>query len=388
MKINNTIYLDHQATTPVDSDVLAEMLPFFRNSFGNSHSSDHSIGWHAALAVEKAANRVAQFIGADADEIIFTSGATEANNLALLGLGIKLQGNKRQRILTTNIEHKSVLETCYALQERCGFKIDLIPVDSSGQVNCEELNQTLNDDVLIVSIMAVNNEIGTIQNILALSKIIKSSGAIFHCDAAQAPCAIDLQLLSRHVDLLSLSAHKMYGPQGVGALFVRRDLQSKIEPLIYGGGQQHTLRSGTVAVPLCVGMGAAANRLHSENQAAIRSKMRQRRDLFVKKILDLPYPIFSNGPISENRHPGNANIRFEGLNAQDLLGTLQPRLSASTGSACNSAVTEGSYVLRAIGLSEPEAASSIRFSLGEETTVECLDKAFSYISQSLDEHFH
>ena len=383
MIIGKTIYLDHQATTPVDPSVLSEMLPFFNESFGNPHSNDHSIGWNAAHAVDKAAGCIAQLIGADSDEIIFTSGATEANNLAILGLGVTAIKGSRRRVLVSSIEHKCVLEACRTLHDRYGFSVDLLPVDADGRIQSEKLLNALDDDVLLVSIMAVNNEIGTIQDIPKLSKIIASSGAIFHCDAAQAPCAIDLSNICDHVDFLSLSAHKMYGPQGIGALFVRRDLQMNVEPLFYGGGQQHNLRSGTVPVPLCVGMGAAASRLMSENQAESRLNMQRRRDLFVTKLLDLCHPAFFNGPVGEIRHPGNANIRFEGLNAQDLLGRLQPRIAASTGSACASGITKASHTLEAIGLTNQQASSSIRFSLGKNTTEECLDEAVAYISKIL-----
>ncbi len=382
MYIKDTIYLDHQATTPVDCDVLSKMWPYYSESFGNPHSIDHSIGWRAAHAVNEAAEKVARLIGADADEIVFTSGATEANNLALLGLGTRASEG-RQRILISAIEHKCVLEASRILRNRFGFRIDLLHVDSAGRVDLEYLRDSLDDDVLVVSIMAVNNEIGTIQDIPTLNEIIATSGALFHCDAAQAPCAIELNEISRFVDLLSLSGHKMYGPQGIGVLFVRRDLQSRIEPLIHGGGQQQNLRSGTLPVPLCVGLGAAAEQFQSTCQDSERKLLRKRRNIFVDELMKLPYPVSLNGPNSNQRHPGNANICFEGYDAQDILSLLQPRIAASTGSACTSGISEPSHVLQSIGLSHSQVASSIRFSLGRDTTEECIYQAITFICQSM-----
>ena len=383
MRIGDTIFLDHQATTPVDARVFAAMAQYLGESFGNPHSVDHSLGWKAARAVEDAAARVAGLIGADADEIVFTSGATEANNLALLGLGRCASGGKRRRILVSAVEHKSVLAVGHILHEQLGYRIESVPVDAAGFVDMAALQETLSDDVLAVSIMAVNNEIGTIQDIVALSGVIKRSGALFHCDAAQAPFAIDLRNVSHVVDLLSLSSHKMYGPQGIGALFIRRDLQDHIEPLVYGGGQQRNLRSGTVPVALCVGMGTAAALLDARAAEEERAAVRRRRDSFVRKLTDLPWPIVLNGPESAQRHPGNANMRFEGFDAHDILSTLQPRLAASTGSACTSGIPEPSYVLRAIGLSSDEAESSIRFSIGRNTTDADLEEAVALIDESL-----
>lgn len=383
MRIGDTIYLDHQATTPVDARVFAAMAQYLGESFGNPHSVDHSLGWKAARAVEDAAARVAGLIGADADEIVFTSGATEGNNLALLGLGRRASGGKRRRILVSAVEHKSVLAVGHILHEQLGYRIESVPVDAAGFVDMAALQETLSDDVLAVSIMAVNNEIGTIQDIVALSGVIKRSGALFHCDAAQAPFAIDLRDVSNVVDLLSLSSHKMYGPQGIGALFIRRDLRDRIEPLVYGGGQQQNLRSGTVPVALCVGMGTAAALLDARAAEEERAAVRRRRDSFVRKLTDLPWPIILNGPESAQRHPGNANMRFEGFDAHDILSTLQPRLAASTGSACTSGIPEPSYVLRAIGLSSDEAESSIRFSIGRNTTDADLEEAVALIDESL-----
>lgn len=359
------------------------MEPYLSESFGNPHSVDHSIGWRAAQAVDEATNRVAKLIGADTNEIIFTSGATEANNLALLGLGRRAIKGKRRRILVSAIEHKSVLEIGQILRERLGYHVDTLPVDAEGFVDITALRNVLTDDVLIVSIMAVNNEIGTIQNIQELSKIIKPTGALFHCDAAQAPCATDLRNYSEFVDLLSLSGHKMYGPQGIGALFIRHDLHSHIEPLFYGGGQQQNIRSGTAPVALCVGMATAATLLSNNTGKEERILLRQRKEKFVDKLMSLPWSIFVNGPEGSRRHPGNANVRFDGFKAHDILGALQPHLASSTGSACTSGILESSHVLRAIGLTSCEAESSIRFSLGRGTTDTDLEDAVQLIDESL-----
>ena len=383
MKIGKTIYLDHQATTPVDARVVATMAPHFVESFGNPHSSDHSLGWESASAVEKAAVCVARLIGSDADEIIFTSGATESNNLALLGLGRRAARGKRHRILVSAVEHKCVLAAARVLQEQLGFALDLIPVDAEGFVEVAALEEALGDDVLAVSIMAVNNEIGTIQDIGRISELVRSHGAVFHCDAAQAPLAMNMESMASQTDMLSLSAHKMYGPKGIGAIYIARELQDQIEPLIYGGGQQNGLRSGTVPVPLCVGMGAAADIFTATEAEEKRAQLCRRRDTFVKMLSRLPWPIAVNGPQGQARHPGNANIRFAGFSAEDILSALQPHLAASTGSACTSGIPEPSHVLRAIGLSGEEAESSIRFSLGFDTTDADLEEAVRLITEAL-----
>ena len=383
MKICQTIYLDHQATTPVDARVFEEMAPYFQGSFGNPHSVDHSIGWRSASAVDKAARRVAGLIGADPDEIFFTSGATEANNLALLGIGRREAGGKRRRVLVSAIEHKCVLTIGRMLHEQLGYRVDVLPVNAEGFLDLGALEDALSDDVLAVSIMAVNNEVGTVQNIAAISTAVKRSGAVFHCDAAQAPCAMDLGEISQHVDLLSLSGHKMYGPQGIGALFVRRDLQEKIEPMVYGGGQQRELRSGTVPVALCAGMGAAAKAFNIKTAQEERSKLRIRTDTFIGALMKLSWQVSLNGPVGCGRHPGNANLRFHGFDARDVLGALQPHLAASTGSACSTGIAEPSHVLRALGLSREDAESSIRFSLGRKTTEANLEEATTLIDRCL-----
>ena len=313
MKIRNTIYLDHQATTPVDPRVSAEMMPYFSDSFGNPHSLDHCLGWESSRAVEDAAARVAQLIGADADEIIFTSGATESNNFALLGLGRYAAHGKRRRILLTAIEHKCVLAVGRVLAEHYGFIVESVPVDGEGFVNLPALEAKLDEDVLAVAVMAVNNEIGTIQNIKGISRLVRDCGALFHCDAVQAPVAMSVEGIGRQTDILCLSSHKMYGPKGIGVIYIERGLQDRFEPLIYGGGQQNGLRSGTVPVPLCVGMGAASSLLAGDTAAERRANLSRRRDMFVEKLKGLTWPVTVNGPGGQERHPGNANVRFVGF---------------------------------------------------------------------------
>lgn len=385
MKIQDCIYFDHQASTPLFEEVFQEIEPFLKDACANPHSSEHALGWKSHEAVEKAATLTGQLIGADSDEIIFTSGATESNNLALMGLAKKAAISKspRNRIIISAIEHKCVLRIGDVLKEQLGFKVDILPVDSEGQISIQDLDALMDEDVLAVSVMAVNNEIGSVQDIKAISGIAHQYGALFHCDAAQAPCAIDMQSITDHIDLISLSAHKMYGPKGIGALYVRHDLQDVIEPIIYGGGQQNGLRSGTLPTPLCVGMGAAAEILSSRQGHKLREELAEKTRLFYNRLVEFGCLITLNGPSLENRHPGNLNIRFEGFQAQDILAVVQPHLAASSGSACTSGITEPSHVLRAIGLDRNQAEESIRFSLGFQTSDEDITQAVELIEAAV-----
>ena len=364
-----TIYADYQATTPVDPRVVEKMALYWGDMFGNPHSADHIVGWRAAEAVRGATDSVSRLVGADPDEIVFTSGATEANNLAILGLARRAP-HTRSRILVSAIEHKCVLAAANVAADREGLTVETIPVDRDGFVDLDWLSSEIDETVLVVSIMAVNNEIGTIQNIPSIASLLEPHGVLFHCDAAQAPCAIDVSELAQHADLVSLSGHKFYGPQGIGALYIRRDVQGRVEPLIYGGGQQDGLRSGTVPVALTVGMGLAAEIIGSYEGARDRERIACQRDRFVEAMLHVGIALEVNGPKGNRRHPGNANLRFPGCDAQDVLSSLQPHLAASTGSACTSGIPEPSHVLRALGLSGEEADSSIRFSFGRFTTDE------------------
>ncbi|MCY4522848.1 MAG: cysteine desulfurase family protein [Caldilineaceae bacterium] len=382
MGIATTIYADYQATTPVDPRVVEQMAPYWNGSFGNPHSSDHVVGWSAAETVRGAAASVSTLIGSDSDEVVFTSGATEANNLALLGLGRRAPAGRR-RILVSAIEHKCVLASARALEDREDFSVEVIPVDADGLVRLDVLEDMVDESVLVASIMVVNNEIGTIQDVRRIGELLRRHGVLFHCDAAQAPCAVDVGDLAAHADLVSLSGHKLYGPKGIGALYVRREFHDRIEPLFYGGGQQRGLRSGTTPVPLCVGMAAAADIVRSEDRVVERERVSRLRDSFVQGILNSPVTAELNGPTDGKRHPGNANVRFQDVDAEDLLGVLQPRLAASTGSACGSGIPEPSHVLRALGLSEVEARSSVRFSFGRFTTQEDVDTASDLVRDAL-----
>lgn len=384
MKIGGMIYLDHQATTPVDQRVLDQMIPYYSDSFGNPHSLDHALGWKSAQAVEEASSKVARLIGADPNEIIFTSGATEANNMALLGLGRRSVGCGRRRMLVSPIEHKSVLAAARALQEHHDYSIEEIPVDEKGFIETSELEEMMDENVLAISVMAVNNEIGTIQNIANISNCARRHGAVFHCDAAQAPLAIPMDAFASHADILTLSSHKMLGPNGIGIIFIRHDFEGRIEPLIYGGEQQGGLRSGTVPVQLCVGMGAAAEILAGPEIEKQRGELRRRRDTLVSLLRELSWPTSINGPEGNERHPGNANVCFPGFSAQDILGSVQPKLAASTGSACASGITEPSHVLMAIGLDSGKAEASIRFSLGLGTIDSDVDEAVALIQDALE----
>lgn len=382
MRVGETIYLDHQATTPTDRRVVELMAPFFCETFGNPHSTDHIFGWNATKAIDNAAAQVGALIGADPDEIVFTSGATEANNLALLGLAQDSANRKRNRILVSAIEHKSILAVSRILRDQFNFRIDSIPVDEDGVISLSALNKLIDEDVLLVSSMLINNEIGSILPYREFSKTVSAAGAFFHVDCAQAPGIIDLSTISQHVDLISLSGHKMYGPKGIGALYIRRNIQGHVHPIIHGGGQQNHLRSGTLPTPLCVGMGAAAE-IASSSLGETIEIIRQRRNRLIDGLSCLRWPTRLNGPSVISRHPGNANILFEDFTASDILATLQPRLAASTGAACTSGIPEPSHVLRAIGLTDAEAESSIRFSLGRFTTDKDVDDAVTLIEETL-----
>lgn len=368
-RIALAIYLDHQASTPLLPTVRDAMQPFWTEFHGNPHSSEHSMGWSANKVTEASRAKVAYSIGADPDEIIFTSGATESNNLALKGLSIrKQQHSQRKTILVSATEHKCVLESAAYIAQSQGYSLNKIPVDSIGHVDLDKLQDMLSEDVLLVSVALVNNEIGTIQDLAAISRLCRGVGAILHSDFAQASNAVNLLDYADLADMASLSGHKFGGPMGIGALYVSRELKGRIEPLFHGGGQESGMRSGTLALPLCVGIGAAAEFYASEAGAVARQRVAGLRDLFVNKLQSSHDQVKLNGGTLAIRHPGNANLRFEGYQAHEILQRLQPIVSASTGSACSSGIAEPSYVLRAIGLTLDEAQASIRFSLGHTNT--------------------
>ena len=333
------------------------------------------------MAVNDATVSVAELIGADEDEIIFTSGATEANNFALFGLASRAQFGAN-RILVSALEHKCVLAAAQSISERNGFLVEKLPVNCEGVLDLNALEAALGADVLMVCIMVVNNEVGTIQDLTSISDLLSPWNIPLHCDAAQAPCALDTKELAVYADMVSLSAHKMYGPQGIGALYISRDLQNHIEPLIYGGGQQRGLRSGTLPVPLCVGMGTAAELAIEANNIGELARIAFQRDHFLSLLKESGLNISLNGP-KNNRHPGNANVCFPGHDAHDILTALQPDLAASTGSACASGIPESSHVLEAMGHSFEDMSASIRFSFGRYTSDHELERAVKLIVQSL-----
>ncbi len=380
MRVSDSIYLDYQATTPVDDRVFEAMQPFFTESFGNPHSSNHILGWRSLQSVEDARRKVADLIGSLEEEVIFTSGATEANNHVMFGV-MSAWKKARKIVLISSIEHKCVKEAAYHFASIFDCHVKEIPVLSSGLVDVTAYEEMLSDDVLLVSIMAVNNEIGVIQDIPMLASMARAAGALFHCDAAQAPEAIDLDVVEMDVDFLSLSSHKIYGPKGIGCLYVETSLQDGFPAFIYGGGQQGGMRAGTLPTPLCVGFGAAASIIGNE-KVARRITLKALSDLFIRK-LDSFGVLFSLNGDATQRHPGNLNVRFHGVDAESLLNALQPLLCASTGSACNSGFIESSYVLAAIGLSPEEAASSIRFSLGRFSTPEQVTEAAELIAKKI-----
>lgn len=374
----NTIYLDNQATTPISSEVVDAMMPFFSELYGNPHSNDHIKGWEAHKKIEESRLAIARFLGVDDDEIIFTSGATEANNMVIKGLEDHLLKNGKNKIVVSAIEHKCVLESANYMKSR-GFEVILLPVNQDGIATSEALEVVMADDVGLVSVMLVNNEIGTIQPIYDLAAIARKYGVLFHTDAAQAPVFYDFHKNALDVDFISLSAHKAYGPKGVGALYARRSLKEKLKPLIHGGGQEDGLRSGTLSTALCVGMGVALEDCY-QNHTRYEAALRERAEEFLN-VLKKNIPQIKINGTTKNRHPGNLNLYFPNINASELLQSLQPLVAASTGSACNSGIESPSYVLDALGLDKERAASSVRFSFGVHQTPEEIRKAAEIICE-------
>ncbi len=372
MKKNTSTYLDYQATTPLDSRVSDSMIPYYSQVFGNPHSSGHSFGWEANRAIENARLDVADLLSAGPDEIIFTSGATEANNLAILGLAHGCD-RKRHKIFVSAIEHKSVLAPARHLANE-GFLVELIPVDNQGGIDLNWLQDNIDEKTLLVSVMAVNNEIGTIQEISTITSICHSVGALVHIDATQAFPTMTIDTFEQDIDLLSLSAHKIYGPKGIGALYIRREYQNLIQPILWGGEQESGLRSGTLPTPLCVGFGKAASLILSDSEKDKKCIKELKIELF-QKLSHQIEGLELIGPPLKNRHIGNLCLYFPGISADELIGLIQPKLAVSSGSACTSGITETSHVLSAIGLSATKSNSCLRISLGRMTTLEEIEIA-------------
>ncbi|MDX1974913.1 MAG: IscS subfamily cysteine desulfurase [Rickettsiales bacterium] len=373
------IYLDYQATTPMDPRVLEKMLPYFVEKFGNPHSRSHAYGWEAEAATDIAREQVAALIGASEKEIVFTSGATESNNIAIKGVA-RFYKDKKNHIITPVTEHKCVLDSCRHLEQE-GFEVTYLPVQSNGLIDLDQLCAAIKDTTVLVSVMAVNNEVGVIQPLAEIGKICREKGVFFHTDAAQAFGKIPLDVEAMNIDLMSISGHKCYGPKGIGALYVRRRPRIRLEALISGGGQERGFRSGTLPTPLIVGLGEAAAIAKNEmGKDAERARAIYNR--FLTELLDGIPDVFLNGDRVE-RWPGNVNLSFAYVEGESMIMAIKD-LAVSSGSACTSASLEPSYVLRALGVGEELAHTSIRFGFGRFTTDEEVDYAITLIKNSID----
>jgi len=374
---NRPIYLDYAATTPVDPRVAAKMIPCLYENFGNPASRSHAYGWQAEEAVELAREQVAALIGADPKEIVFTSGATESNNLAIKGAAQFYQ-RKGKHLVTVKTEHKAVLDTMREL-ERIGFTVTYLDVQENGLLDLDAFRAALRPDTILASVMFVNNEIGVLQDIPAIGSICRQAGVLLHVDAAQATGKIEIDLEDLPVDLMSLSAHKTYGPKGIGALYVRRKPRVRLEALIHGGGHERGLRSGTLAPHQIVGMGEAY-RIARESMRTDNERIRMLRDRLLAGFADMD-EVFVNGD-PEHRVPHNLNMSFNFVEGESLLMGIKD-VAVSSGSACTSASLEPSYVLRALGRSDELAHSSIRFSIGRFTTVEEIDAVIALVRDTV-----
>ncbi len=373
------VYLDYQATTPTDPRVVQAMLPYFSEKFGNPHSREHYFGWEAEDAVEKARGEIAGLIGATAREVIFTSGATESNNVALKGVA-RFYKDRKDHIVTCVTEHKCVLEAARH-QEHEGFRVTYLPVEATGLIDLDTLRDAITENTVMVSVMAVNNEIGVIQPIGEIGAICRERGAFFHTDAAQAVGKIPLDVDAMHIDLMSISGHKVYGPMGIGALYVRRRPRVRLVALMDGGGQERGLRSGTLPTPLCVGLGEACA-IAGREMGDEAERVAALRDRFYKGITGRLPGVHLNGD-AERRIPGNLNLSFADVDSEGLMAGIKD-LAVSSGSACTSASVEPSYVLRAIGLDDGLARGAIRVGFGRFTTEDDVDFAVDRIAGEVE----
>jgi cysteine desulfurase len=371
------IYLDYSATTPVDPRVVDKMLPYLRQNFGNPASRSHPFGWEAEKAVEEARGQVAALVNADPREIIWTSGATESTNLALKGVA-HFNRERGKHLVTVKTEHKATLDTMREL-EREGFEVTYLDVLPNGLLDLAVLEAALRPDTILVSVMFVNNEIGVIQDVAAIGEITRQRGIVFHCDAAQATGKVLIDLNRLKVDLMSFSAHKTYGPKGVGALYVRRKPRVRLEAQMHGGGHERGLRSGTLPTHQIVGMGEAF-RIAREEMAAENERIHMLRDRLWRGLSDME-EVYVNGDL-DRRVPHNLNVSFNYVEGESLIMAIKD-IAVSSGSACTSASLEPSYVLRALGRSDELAHSSIRFTVGRFTTVEEVDYAVDLIKRKV-----
>jgi cysteine desulfurase len=371
------IYFDYSATTPVDPRVAEKMIPYLVEKFGNPASRSHAFGWEAEAAVEEAREEVARLVNADPKEIVWTSGATESNNLALKGAA-NFYAGKGKHLITVKTEHKAVLDTCREL-ERQGFEVTYLDVLDNGLIDLEVFKAALRSDTILVSVMFVNNEIGVIQPIAEIGEICREKGIIFHVDAAQATGKVNIDLATLKVDLMSFSAHKTYGPKGIGALYIRRKPRIRLEAQMHGGGHERGFRSGTLATHQIVGMGEAF-RLAREEMATENKRIGALRDRLLKGLSDIEH-VFVNGDLTQ-RVPHNLNISFAYVEGESMLMAIKD-LAVSSGSACTSASLEPSYVLRALGRDDELAHSSIRFTIGRFNTEEEVDYAIALLHEKI-----
>lgn len=374
------IYFDNHATTPVDPRVLEEMLPYFTEKFGNSASRNHPFGWEAEKAVDLARARVARIVNADPKEIIFTSGATEADNLALKGV-VEMYREKGDHIITSTVEHRAILDTTKRLEKQ-GVKVTYVPVDSEGRVDPEGVRKAITDRTILISIMLANNEIGTINPVAEIGKIAKEQGILFHCDATQGVGKIPVDVKAMGIDLMSFSAHKIYGPKGIGALYVRRrNPRVRLAPMVDGGGHERGMRSGTLPVPLIVGFGKACELCETlmVEETARLSSLRDRLKDGILKDLD---EVYLNGHPTD-RLPHSLNLSFAYVEGESVLMGLND-IALSSGSACTSATLEPSYVLRALGVGSDLAHSSLRFGLGRFNTEEEVDYVIKKVIETIN----
>jgi cysteine desulfurase len=378
MTNNQLIYMDYQATTPIDPRVLDAMIPYFTEKFGNVHSSGHIFGWEAETATEQARAQVASLINANPKEIIFTSGATESNNLAIKGIA-NFYKDKKNHIITASTEHKCVLESCRQLEQN-NFDITYLPVQKNGMISLDQLESAIKQNTILVSIMMVNNEIGVIQPIKQIGAICRKHGVFFHTDAAQAFGKIPIDVEEMNIDLMSVSGHKIYSPKGIGALYVRRKPRVRLSPIISGGGQERGMRSGTLPVPLIVGLGKAAEIAQAEMEKD-RLHITRLHNLFMDTLFKNITDIYLNGD-KEQRIHGNINLSFAYIEGESMLMALK-NLAVSSGSACTSASLEPSYVLKSIGVTEDLAHTSIRFGIGRFTTESEIKIAIDLIKTSV-----
>ncbi len=373
------VYLDNQATTPTDPRVVDAMLPYFTEKFGNPHSRSHAYGWEAEEAMETARKQVADIIGANPKEIIFTSGATESNNLAIKGVA-NFYKDRKNHIITVRTEHKCVLDTCRHL-EQDGFEVTYLPVSKTGLIDLDELRGAIGERTLLVSIMAASNESGIIQPMVEIGRICRENGVFFHSDCAQAVGKIPLDVNDMNIDLMSISGHKIYGPMGIGALYVRRRPRVRLRAQINGGGQERGMRSGTLPTPLCVGLGEAC-RIAKEEMASESERVRMLRDKLYRGLTSRFADLHVNGDLDRGL-PGNLNLSFAYVEGESLMMAIKD-VAVSSGSACTSASLEPSYVLRALGVDEEMAHTSIRFGIGRFTTEAEIDFAIATIGEHVD----